>query len=568
MCPLPRRAGRARCRRCAASRRRTRRGRARDPRLPQARATSSAGCGAPPTVRARSSRPARRPRRRSRPPIARPGDPLRHRAGRRPSREARRWRRSSSPASAPRTSSGRSISARPAHVLAQRAPAGGCSRSRSWSARSGRWHGGGSGCSRRAACTSRSAGSCARTSSATRRGRCCRRRSAATRRASTRPCAATRARAAPPPGRCCSSARSAASRRSCSPPSGFALAVGRYDVGGYLWVELAFVVGAAVLAGVVLFSTRLRPLLQRAAAAAAPRADRAAAARGVPRACTRSAATRRCSSRCSALTLVVQAVRVLAIWCAGKAVGVDLSPRPYYVMGPLLFLVMLVPFTVNGLAVRESFFVSFLGALGVGRRPRVRDRLPVLRRHDRARAPGCRDRAARGSAAAAMSDVSVVVVTYNGLPWLEQALDSVRGHETVVVDHGSSDGTVEFVRDRFPDVSSSSRRTAASPSAGTPGSRTRPAATSCCSTPTRGWTRARSTRSSRSPTRSLDAAVVGPRLRYPDGRASALGARLPDALADRDGVPLPAQARAEHPRPQRVLCGWVRPRRRFATPRW
>jgi len=48
-----------------------------------------------------------------------------------------------------------------------------------------------------------------------------------------------------------------------------------------------------------------------------------------------------------ALTLVVQAVRVLAIWCAAKAVGVDLSPRPYYVMGPLLFLVMLVPFTVR-----------------------------------------------------------------------------------------------------------------------------------------------------------------------------------------------------------------------------
>jgi cell division protein FtsX len=35
-------------------------------------------------------------------------------------------------------------------------------------------------------------------------------------------------------------------------------------------------------------------------------------------------------------------------------------------MGPLLFLVLLVPFTINGLAVRESFFVSFLGNLGVG----------------------------------------------------------------------------------------------------------------------------------------------------------------------------------------------------------
>jgi len=66
-----------------------------------------------------------------------------------------------------------------------------------------------------------------------------------------------------------------------------------------------------------------------------------------------------------ALTLVVQAYRVLAIWMAGRAVGVDLSPRPYYVMGPLLFLVMLVPFTINGLAVREAFFVSFLTQLGV-----------------------------------------------------------------------------------------------------------------------------------------------------------------------------------------------------------
>jgi GT2 family glycosyltransferase len=51
-----------------------------------------------------------------------------------------------------------------------------------------------------------------------------------------------------------------------------------------------------------------------------------------------------------------------------------------------------------------------------------------------------------------MSDVSVVVVTYNALPWLEQTLESVRGQEAVVVDHGSTDGTVAFVRERFPDV--------------------------------------------------------------------------------------------------------------------
>jgi len=51
-----------------------------------------------------------------------------------------------------------------------------------------------------------------------------------------------------------------------------------------------------------------------------------------------------------------------------------------------------------------------------------------------------------------MSDASAVVVTYNALPWLEQCLESVRGLETVVVDHGSTDGTVELVRARFPEA--------------------------------------------------------------------------------------------------------------------
>jgi GT2 family glycosyltransferase len=51
-----------------------------------------------------------------------------------------------------------------------------------------------------------------------------------------------------------------------------------------------------------------------------------------------------------------------------------------------------------------------------------------------------------------MANVSVVVVTYNALPWIERALESVRGHETIVVDHGSTDGTLELVRERFPEA--------------------------------------------------------------------------------------------------------------------
>jgi uncharacterized protein (TIRG00374 family) len=142
--------------------------------------------------------------------------------------------------------------------------------------------------------------------------------------------------------------------------AGFALAVGHYSVGGYLWVELGFVV-ATIALGIVLFSRRVaarfEPLL------------RIRILRSVYTAMHSFRDDARLLASMFVLTLAVQAVRVLAIWCSGKAVGVDLSPRPYYVMGPLLFLVALVPFTINGLAVRESFFVSFLGALGVSADP-------------------------------------------------------------------------------------------------------------------------------------------------------------------------------------------------------
>src|SRR4051794_26663146 len=144
---------------------------------------------------------------------------------------------------------------------------------------------------------------------------------------------------------------------------GFALALGHYDVGAYLWLEGAFV-GATLVLAVLLFSQGLRPLLARTVPLLRfLRVDRPI--RAVYEGIHAYRGNARLLLSVFALTLAVQAVRVLSIWLAGKAVGVDLSPRPYYVMGPLLFLLLLVPFTVNGLAVRETFFVSFLGNLGV-----------------------------------------------------------------------------------------------------------------------------------------------------------------------------------------------------------
>ena len=145
---------------------------------------------------------------------------------------------------------------------------------------------------------------------------------------------------------------------------GFALAVGQYNLGAYLWIEGLFVVLTVILA-FALFSRRVRrPLAWTVPYLRKLRVEKPL--RSVYEAIHSYRDHPWLLVGMFGLTIFVQAFRVLAIWLSGKAVGVDLSPRPYYVMGPMLFLVILIPFTINGLAVRESFFVSFLGGLGVG----------------------------------------------------------------------------------------------------------------------------------------------------------------------------------------------------------
>jgi uncharacterized protein (TIRG00374 family) len=145
---------------------------------------------------------------------------------------------------------------------------------------------------------------------------------------------------------------------------GFLVSIGRYDVSAYLWIEGVFVFGTLVLA-FLFFARSARPLLRQSQ----PLLERLRLARplkafydGVHHYRTRPALL----AAVFATTLVVQAVRILGIWATAKAVGIDEGPALYFVFGPLLFLVMLVPFTLNGLAVREAFFVSFLGSVGIG----------------------------------------------------------------------------------------------------------------------------------------------------------------------------------------------------------
>jgi uncharacterized membrane protein YbhN (UPF0104 family) len=148
---------------------------------------------------------------------------------------------------------------------------------------------------------------------------------------------------------------------------GFLLAIDRYPIGAYLWPEAIFVVGT-VAAGIVFFSRSIRrrlafllPLLRRLRLETAARAvyDGIHGYRNHVKTLVLVAG----------VTVLMQLTRILGIYASGRAVGIHLPLLPYIVLGPMLFLVMLVPFTVNGIGVREAFFVSFLGDLHIGPDP-------------------------------------------------------------------------------------------------------------------------------------------------------------------------------------------------------
>jgi uncharacterized membrane protein YbhN (UPF0104 family) len=144
---------------------------------------------------------------------------------------------------------------------------------------------------------------------------------------------------------------------------GMLLAIGRYPIGAYVWVELAFVV-ATIAVGFVFFSRRIRARL-RFALPYARRLRVETPARAVYDGLHGYRDHPGTLFIVALVSASQQLLRVVAIYASGRAVGIHLSILPYVVLGPLLFLVMLVPFTVNGIGVREAFFVNFLGNVGV-----------------------------------------------------------------------------------------------------------------------------------------------------------------------------------------------------------
>lgn len=149
---------------------------------------------------------------------------------------------------------------------------------------------------------------------------------------------------------------------------GLAVAVGRYDDIGYL-IAIEAVCLALVGAGFVLLFSRRAARLLRWLGPLAARVRLERAGRSLYEALHGYRYHSRTLGAALAVTVVLQLVRVVSIWLCGEAVGVDVSPLVYIVLGPLLFLVMMVPFTINGLGVREAFFVAFLDRFDVAADP-------------------------------------------------------------------------------------------------------------------------------------------------------------------------------------------------------
>jgi hypothetical protein len=115
------------------------------------------------------------------------------------------------------------------------------------------------------------------------------------------------------------------------------------------------------------------------------------------------------------------------------------------------------------------------------------------------------------------NDASVVVVTWNALPWLEQCLESVSDYETIVVDHGSTDGTVELVRERFPKARLIEQENLGMGAGNNAGMRVARGRYFFLLNPD-AWVSGDAVEKLVAfADAHTDAAVVGPRLRYPDG---------------------------------------------------
>lgn len=121
-----------------------------------------------------------------------------------------------------------------------------------------------------------------------------------------------------------------------------------------VWV-VALVLAVCAVAAAVIYSERAARWVRRATASIPVRVlQRTADA--LTEAVRRYAGHHGAMTRVLALSIAVQIVRVLQGWCLGQALGIDLPLLTYFVLIPIIVLVMQLPVTINGIGTTQVAF--------------------------------------------------------------------------------------------------------------------------------------------------------------------------------------------------------------------
>ena len=131
---------------------------------------------------------------------------------------------------------------------------------------------------------------------------------------------------------------------------------------------LAVAFACCAAGAAVVFSERAASLVQRLAALV-PVAAVQRITNALTDAVRRYAAHHVELTRVLAMSVAVQALRVMQAWCLGMALGIDLPLGTYFAIVPAILLVMQVPVTVNGLGTTQYAFDRLTVPLGAPAAP-------------------------------------------------------------------------------------------------------------------------------------------------------------------------------------------------------
>jgi uncharacterized protein (TIRG00374 family) len=141
-------------------------------------------------------------------------------------------------------------------------------------------------------------------------------------------------------------------------------AMGRPSAGDPVVIALGIAAVACLAGGMIVFNETAAAAAQRLARLL-PTARVQRLASGILDAVRRYAHHHGVLANVLVMSVGVQILRVLQAWCLGRALGIAVPLTTYFVLIPVVLLVMLLPITVNGLGTAQVAFTGLFGRVGV-----------------------------------------------------------------------------------------------------------------------------------------------------------------------------------------------------------